>query len=259
MTSLANQIVLITGASSGIGEACARLLAPTGAKLLLIARRIDRLDALAAELAAEHQTPCLTRALDVRHRPAVLETLINLPDEWAAIDVLINNAGLSRGLDRLHEADIEDWEEMIDTNLKGLLYLTRQVVPGMVARGRGHVVNMASIAGLAAYPGGSVYCASKAAVRVLSDGLRQDLLGTPVRVTTLSPGMTETEFSQVRFHGDSERAATVYQGMAPLTGIDVAEVILFCLTRPAHVAISEVVLMPTAQASATLVQRSPGG
>jgi serine 3-dehydrogenase len=171
------------------------------------------------------------------------------------VDILINNAGLSRGLDKLHEASIQDWEEMIDTNIKGLLYMTRSLVPGMVSRGRGHVINIGSIAGHQTYPGGSVYCATKAAVKSISEGLKQDLLGTPVRVSSVDPGMVETEFSNVRFHGDTERAKKVYKGLTPLTPDDVADVIFFCATRSPHVNISEVILMPVDQASVTLVNR----
>ncbi|MBD2107830.1 SDR family oxidoreductase [Nodosilinea sp. FACHB-13] len=246
---LANQTVLITGASSGIGAACARQLAAAGARLILVARRQAPLEALAAELQQQHSTEVLTVVLDVRQSGAVGEAIANLPDPWQAIDILINNAGLSRGLDKQYEAPLEDWEAMIDTNVKGLLYVTRAVVPGMVARGHGHVVNVGSIAGRQTYPGGSVYCATKAAVRSLSEGLKLDLLGTPVRVTNIDPGLVETEFSLVRFDGDRDRAQGVYQGMTPLTGDDVADVIVFAVTRPAHVNISDVMLMPTAQAS----------
>lgn len=182
----------------------------------------------------------------------------NLPAEWQAIDILVNNAGLARGLDPLHEGHIEDWEEMIDSNVKGLLYMTRLVVPGMVKRGRGHVVNIASIAGIQTYPKGNVYCASKAAVRAISDGLKQDLTGTPIRVTAISPGLVETEFAEVRFRGNKERAAQNYRGLTPLTGDDVADAVHFCVTRPPHVNINEVVLMPVAQSSATQVHRSQG-
>lgn len=258
MTSLENQIVLITGASSGIGTACAKIFAGAGAKLILAARRLERLQELANELVEtlHVMSPQIhLLELDVRDRSAVESTISNLPPAWSQIDILINNAGLSRGLDKLHEGDFQDWEEMIDTNIKGLLYLTRYVVPGMVSRGRGHVVNLGSIAGHQTYPGGNVYCASKAAVKALSEGLKQDLLGTPVRVTSVDPGMVETEFSEVRFHGDADRAKKVYQGVKPLTADDVADVIFFCTTRSPHVNINEVILMPVDQASATLVNR----
>ena len=259
MISIQNQIVFITGASSGIGAACAKIFAKGGAKLILAARRLEKLDRLANELV---ETKSIASAneiylleLDVRDRPQVESAVTALPDAWKNIDILINNAGLSRGLDKLHEGNIEDWEEMIDTNVKGLLYMTRYIVPGMVSRGRGHVVNIGSIAGRQAYPKGSVYCASKAAVRAISDGLKQDLLGTAVRVTEIEPGLVETEFSNVRFHGDAEKAKNVYQGLTPLTADDVADVVYFCATRSPHVNISEVLLVPTDQATATLVHR----
>jgi serine 3-dehydrogenase len=178
-----------------------------------------------------------------------------LPEPWSNIDILINNAGLSRGLDKLYEGNIQDWEEMIDTNIKGLLYVTRSIVPGMVSRGRGHVMNIASVAGHQAYPRGGVYCATKAAVKTLSTGLKMDLLGTPVRVSNIDPGLVETEFSQVRFHGDVDRAKTVYNGLTPLTPGDVAEVVLFCATRPQHVSLSDVLILATDQATATMVHR----
>ncbi|MEH2067696.1 MAG: SDR family oxidoreductase [Nostoc sp.] len=255
MTSLENQIILITGASSGIGTACARIFAGAGAKLILAARRLERLQQLADTLTQDFNTEVHLLELDVRDRSAVESAISTLPPSWSDIDILINNAGLSRGLDKLHEGSFADWEEMIDTNIKGLLYLSRYVVPGMISRGRGHVVNLGSIAGHQTYPGGNVYCATKAAVRAISEGLKQDLLGTPVRVTSVDPGMVETEFSQVRFHGNNERANQVYQGVTPLTADDVADVIFFCVTRSPHVNINEVVLMPVDQASATLVNR----
>jgi serine 3-dehydrogenase len=245
------QVVLITGASSGIGAACAQVFARTGAKLILVARRQERLERLARELAGE--THLL--ALDVRDRDRIESALSDLPDSWSEVDILINNAGLSRGLDKLYAGDIEDWEEMIDTNIKGLLYMTRSLLPGMVSRDRGHIINIGSIAGHQAYPGGNVYCGSKAAVKIISEGLKQDLLGTSVRVSCIDPGMVETEFSEVRFHGNTERAQKVYQGLTPLTPEDVADVVFFCATRPPHVNISEVLLVPTDQATATLVHR----
>jgi serine 3-dehydrogenase len=259
MSSLQNQIVLITGASSGIGAACAKIFARGGAKLILAARRIDKLDRLAKELvetgviASANQIYLLE--LDVRDRPKVESAIHTLPEAWKAIDILINNAGLSRGLDKLHEGKFQDWEEMIDTNVKGLLYMTRYIVPGMVNRSRGHVINIGSIAGRETYPKGNVYCATKAAVKAISEGLKQDLLGTPVRVTQIEPGLVETEFSNVRFHGDAEKAKNVYQGLTPLTGDDVADVVYFCATRSPHVNISEILLVPTDQATATLVHR----
>ncbi len=254
MLSVQNQIVLITGASSGIGAACAKVFANAGAKLILAARRLERLQEL-VELSDTTSVQFHLLQLDVSDRSAVESAISSLPPGWSDIDILINNAGLSRGLDKLHEGDFQDWEEMIDTNIKGLLYLTRYVVPGMVKRDRGHVVNIGSIAGHQTYPNGNVYCGTKAAVRAISEGLKQDLLGTPIRVSSVDPGMVETEFSEVRFHGDSDRAKKVYQGVTPLTPDDVADVVFFCVTRPSHVNINEVVLMPVDQASATLVNR----
>lgn len=255
LQTLTNEIVLITGASSGIGAACARVCSKNGARVILNARREERLNALAAELKERYGTSSLVLPFDVRNPDQVKTALETLPNEWQSIGVLINNAGLARGFDKLHEGHIEDWEEMIDSNVKGLLYVTRLVVPGMVKRGKGHVVNIASIAGIQTYPRGNVYCASKAAVRVLSDGLRQDLLGTPIRVTTISPGLVETEFAQVRFRGNRERATQTYKGMTPLTADDVADTVFYAITRPSHVNVSEIVLLPTDQASSTLVYR----
>ncbi|MDJ0696345.1 SDR family oxidoreductase [Mastigocoleus sp. MO_188.B34] len=249
-----NKIVFITGASSGIGAACAKLFAGAGAKLILAARRKERLQELVKKLNLKSSEFYLLE-LDVRDRKAVESAISSLPSEWSAIDVLVNNAGLSRGLDKLYEGDFQDWEEMIDTNIKGLLYMTRYIVPGMVSRGAGHLINIGSIAGHQTYPGGNVYCGTKAAVKSISEGLKQDLLGSPVRVTSVDPGLVETEFSEVRFHGDSDRAKKVYQGMTPLTPDDVADVVFFCATRPSHVNINDVILMPTEQASATLVHR----
>ena len=255
LKSLKDEVILITGASSGIGAACARVFAANGARLILNARRKDRLEALAGELNKQFHTTFLIRPFDVRNRTEVKVGIEQLPRDWEAVDVLINNAGLARGFDKLHEGYIEDWEEMIDSNIKGLLYVTRLVVPGMVTRGKGHVVNIASIAGLQTYPRGNVYCASKAAVRVISDGLKQDLHGSPIRVTTISPGLVETEFSQVRFRGDVERAAQVYRGLTLLTPDDIADSVFYAVTRPPHVNINEIVLMPTDQSSATLLHR----
>ncbi len=251
--SVKDKIVFITGASSGIGEACARAFANAGARLLLCARRLDRLQAMAGKL----NVPCHCFALDVRDQAAVHAAIAGLPEEWQAIDVLINNAGLSRGLTKLHEYDLQDVNEMVDTNIKGLVYVTRAVAPGMVARQRGHIINIGSIAGHAVYPNGAVYCATKAAVKSITEGLKMDLNGTPVRVSSVDPGLVETEFSIVRFHGDTERAKKVYEGLRPLTGDDVADVVLFCATRPPHVNINDVVMMPVAQASATIVHRQP--
>ena len=247
--------VLVTGASAGVGAACARAFAGAGARLLLAARRAERLEALAAELRDAHGTESRLLELDVRDAEAVAAVVGGLPPEWAEVDVLVNNAGLGRGLEKAHEGRPADWDEMVDTNVKGLLYVTRAVLPGMVARGRGHVVNIGSVAGHEVYPGGAVYCATKHAVGAITRGLRMDLLGTGVRVSTVDPGMVETEFSVVRFHGDRERADRVYAGMTPLVADDVADAVLWCATRPPHVNIDEIILKPTDQASATLVSR----
>jgi 3-hydroxy acid dehydrogenase/malonic semialdehyde reductase len=259
MTTLTQKIVLITGASSGIGLACAEVFAREGARLILAARRKERLEALALELQKKYGTETLALQLDVRNQPAVEKTFRDLPASWQNIEVLLNNAGLSRGLTKLHEGKLEDWEEMIDTNVKGLLYVSRAIIPGMVARGKGTIINMGSIAGHEVYPGGNVYCATKFAVDALTRGLRHDLVDTPIRVCTVDPGLVETEFSLVRFRGDEQRAKTVYQNLQPLTGADVAEAVLFCATRPPHVQIAELIILPTNQASTTLVHRTPSG
>ncbi|CAN5423068.1 SDR family NAD(P)-dependent oxidoreductase [soil metagenome] len=247
--------VLITGASAGIGAACARAFAAAGARLILAARRTERLEAIAEELQRAHGTGTHQLALDVRELGVVTQLLAQLPAEWEAIDVLVNNAGLGRGLDPLQEGDPTEWDEMIDTNVKGLLYVTRAVLPGMIERGRGHVINLGSVAGHEVYPGGNVYAATKHAVDAITRGLRMDLFGTPVRVSTVDPGLVETEFSRVRFRGDEERAKRVYHGYQPLTPADVADAVLYCATRPPHVNIDEIILKPVAQASAMLVHR----
>src|SRR5580658_8795476 len=253
--SLKEKIVFITGASSGIGAATALAFAAEGARLLLAARRADKL-AEVASLALMRSAPAVrTVDLDVRNHAAVQDTVDALPKEWAEIDILVNNAGLSRGLDKLYAGKIEDWDEMIDTNVKGLLYVSRAVVPGMVARGRGHIVNLGSMAGDIAYPNGAVYCGTKAAEHFINDGLREDLLGTPVRVTSIDPGMVETDFSLVRFHGDSERAEKVYKGVKPLTPEDIADVIVWAVTRPDHVNIARVSLTMVQQANSLLFHR----
>jgi serine 3-dehydrogenase len=255
MQSLKDKVVFVTGASSGIGEATAQAFAALGARILMCARRAERLEKLAETLEYEHKVAVHYFRLDVRERTDVDKAIAGLPAGWKAIDVLVNNAGLSRGLDKLPQGLVEDWEEMLDTNVKGLLFVSRAVIPGMIERGRGHIINIGSIAGREVYPGGNVYCASKFAVGALSKGLRLDLNGTPIRVSEVAPGMVETEFSLVRFHGDAERAAKVYQGLTPLAPDDIADAVVWCATRPAHVNVSEVVVMPTAQASTTVVSR----
>jgi serine 3-dehydrogenase len=248
--------VFVTGASSGIGRACAEAFAVQGCRILLAARRKDRLDELAGSLRERHGTEVLTTRLDVRDFNAVEDWIGGLSGFWRGIDILVNNAGLSRGMEPFHEGDISDWEEMIDTNVKGLLWVTRAVLPGMVDRGHGHVINIGSIAGHEVYPGGNVYCATKHAVTALNRGLAIDTLGTGVRVSSVDPGMVETEFSLVRFHGDAKRASGVYDGLDPLTPADVAEAVLFCATRPPHANVREMILMPSAQAAAVHAHRT---
>ena len=244
---LVDETVLITGASSGIGAACARAFAAAGARLILAARREERLHELAATLDAE--THVLT--LDVRDRAAVQANIALLGPNWSNVGVLVNNAGLAAGFEPVIEGDPQDWDRMIDTNVRGLLEVTRATVPHMVSRGRGHVINLGSIAGRETYPNGVVYCATKAAVDRITRGLRMELLGTGVKVSTVDPGMVETEFSVVRFHGNTERAAQVYERITPLTPDDVADTIVWVASRPAHVQIAEVVVFPTGQAGAT--------
>lgn len=245
--------VFITGASSGIGKGCARKFAKEGWNLILNARDVSKLEVLKSELQEEY--PDLSVYLlpfDVRDRKQAKAALESLPREWEMIDVLVNNAGLVIGVDKEFEGDLDEWDIVIDTNIKGLLAMTRMVVPGMVERGRGHIINIGSIAGDAAYPGGSVYCATKAAVKALSDGLRIDLVDTPLRVTNIKPGMVETNFSVVRYRGDKETADNFYKGIRPLTGDDVAETIYFAASAPEHIQIAEVLLMPTYQATGTI-------
>jgi len=247
--------VLITGATSGIGEACARKFAADGWQVILNGRNQTRLTALAEELGRQGtRTLCL--AFDVRDREKARQCVESLPEEWAEIDVLVNNAGLALGLNPEYEGDMDDWETMIDTNIKGLLTMTRLIVPGMVARNRGHVINIGSVAGDAAYAGGNVYCATKSAVKALSDGLRIDVAATKVRVTNIKPGLVETHFSVTRFHGDKERADNVYSGIRPLTGEDIAESVFFAASAPEHVQIAEMLILATHQANGTVIHRS---
>ena len=248
------KIVLITGATSGIGEACARKFSQNGDKVILTGRNQVRMTAIADELKAQG-AEVLTLMFDVRDREAARQAIESLPAEWQEIDVLVNNAGLALGLEPEFEGNSDDWDGMIDTNVKGLLTMTRLIVPGMVARDRGHVINMGSVAGDAAYAGGNVYCATKAAVKALSDGLRIDVANTAVRVTNLKPGLVETNFSNIRFHGDEERAANVYKGIKPLTGDDIADVAVYAANAPAHVQIAEVLILATHQASGSVIVR----
>ncbi|NWF99449.1 MAG: SDR family NAD(P)-dependent oxidoreductase [Thermoanaerobaculaceae bacterium] len=257
MSVLTGKHVLVTGASSGIGAACAEAFAREGAHVVMAARRRDRLDTLAARLEQEYGVTVTAHTLDVRDREAVAALAEVVTERWGALDVLVNNAGLARGVAPLQEGRLEDWEEMIDANLKGLLYVTRAFLPPMVAARRGHVINIGSIAGHETYPGGNVYCATKHGVAALTRGLAMDLLGTGVRVSSVDPGLVETEFSRVRYRGDEERARAVYRGLEPLTAADVAEAVLFCATRPPHANVRELILVPTAQASVAHVFRNP--
>lgn len=249
-----NKIVFITGASSGIGAACAKKFAQAGYDLVLNARSEDKLRPLLEELTSYSVQVC-PLIFDVRDRQAAQQAIDSLPEGFKAIDVLVNNAGLALGMDKEYEGIEENYDTMIDTNITALLMITRMVVPGMVERGRGHIINIGSVAGDAAYPGGSVYCATKAAVKVLSDGLRMDLVHTPLRVTNVKPGLVETNFSITRFAGDKERADKVYQGIKPLTGDDIADVLYYAASAPAHVQIAEVLVLATHQASGSLVYR----
>ena len=249
-----NKIVLITGATSGIGQACARKFAENGDKVILTGRNARRLAEISEELKGKG-AEAITLAFDVRDRQAAEDALAQLPEAWQQIDVLVNNAGLALGLEAEYEGDISEWDAMIDTNIKGLLTMTLLVVPAMVARNSGHVINVGSVAGDAAYKGGNVYCATKAAVKALSDGLRIDVAETAVRVTNLKPGLVETNFSNIRFRGDTDRAAGVYQGIKPLTGDDIADVAVYAANAPAHVQIAEVLILATHQASGSVIVR----
>ena len=251
-----NKTILITGASSGIGEGCARKFASQGARLILNSRSADKLIALAEELKETYDAECYVMPFDVCNRESAAAALNALPQEWKSIDVLVNNAGLAIGVDKEYEGNLDEWDVVIDTNVKALLSMTRLVVPGMVERGRGHIINIGSIAGDAAYPGGSVYCATKAAVKALSDGLRIDLVDTPLRVTNIKPGLVETNFSVVRFRGDKQKADNVYRGIKPLNGDDIAEVVYFAASAPEHMQVAEILVMPTYQATGTIVSKN---
>lgn len=246
--------IFITGATSGIGEGCARKFAAMGSNLILNGRNTEKLESLKKELTAQG-VEVLTLPFDVRDRKAMQQAADSLQGQWKHVDVLINNAGLVIGMDKEHEGSLDEWDIVIDTNIKALLAMTRLIVPGMVERGCGHVINIGSIAGDAAYAGGSVYCATKAAVKALSDGLRIDLVDTPVRVTNIKPGMVETNFSVIRFRGDQDKADAVYKGIRPLTGDDIADVVYYAASAPAHVQIAEVLVIPTYQATGTVCHR----
>lgn len=250
-----NRTVLITGATSGIGEATARMFAFNKFRIIITGRRGERLTTLASQLALEHSIEILPLCFDVRKRTEVDSCLGSLPEQWKNIDILINNAGLSLGLDPIHEGSHDDWDTMIDTNIKGLLYVSKAIIPGMILRGRGHIINIGSIAGKEVYLNGNVYCATKHAVEALTKSMRIDLLRYGIRVTQIAPGAVNTEFSHVRFHGNSNRAEQVYSGFEPLTANDVAEVIWFAASRPNHVNINDILVMPTAQAGASQIFR----
>lgn len=248
------KLIFITGATSGIGEACARKFAEMGSNLILNGRNTEKLEALKEELTARG-VEVLTLPFDVRNREEMRRAVDSLEGKWQQIDVLVNNAGLVLGMDKEHEGSLDEWDIVIDTNIKALLAMTRMIAPGMVERQRGHIINIGSIAGDAAYAGGSVYCATKAAVKALSDGLRIDLVDTPLRVTNVKPGMVETNFSVVRFRGDKDKADAVYNGIRPLTGEDIADVVYYAASAPEHVQIAEVLVMPTYQATGTVCHR----
>lgn len=249
MKRLDGKIVLITGASSGIGEATARAFAELGAKLILTARRKDKLENLAAELKSKFNTETCVIELDVRDKKSVMDKLGSLSGQWKNVDILFNNAGLARGLDKVQDLDLDDIDEVIQTNVLGLLYVTKAVLPDMIARKSGHVINMGSIAGQTVYPGGSVYCASKFAVDAITKTMKIDTLGNNIRVSTVDPGMVSTDFSTIRFKGDKQRADNVYKGIDPLIAEDIADAVVYCATRKSHVNINQIVMMPVEQGS----------
>ncbi len=255
MNSLRDKIVFITGASSGIGKACAEHLAKEGARLIISARRKNLLKEVSKNLKDKYKTDCHILELDVRDNEAVKNVIKSLPKNWEEVDILINNAGLAKGINKFYEDDIENWDEMIDTNIKGLLYVTRAIVNGMIKRKSGHIINIGSTAGHEAYPKGHVYCATKHAVGAITKSLRMDVVDKNIKVSTVDPGAVETNFSKVRLFGDEEKAKNVYRGITPLTGDDVAEAVVFCATRPEHTNIAEIIMMPTRQASSLVFHR----
>lgn len=255
MKDLKDKVVFITGATSGIGRSAAIRFAECGCKLILAARRKERLDSLKAELADKFNIDIITIVLDVRNYTDVEKAVAGLDEKWSKIEVLLNNAGLARGFSKVHEGSLDDWNEMIDTNVKGLLFVSKCVIPLMVKNKAGHVINIGSIAGNEVYPNGNVYCASKHAVDAITKGMRMDLSGTGVRVTTIDPGLVETEFGLVRYRGDADKAKTAYAGMQPLTPDDVADAIIFAASRDENVVVAQIVLLPAAQASAMVVSR----
>lgn len=251
---MSRRIVLITGATSGIGEATARLLAKNNFELILCGRRKDRLAALQLELSGH--TEVTTLSFEVRNQQEVQRSIASLPQRWRSVDILINNAGNAHGFDPIQSGKIEDWDAMMDINVKGLLYVSREIIPGMTERQSGHIINLGSIAGKEVYPNGNVYCASKFAVDALTRGMRMDLNVFGIKVTSINPGLVETEFALVRFKGDEQKAATVYKGIEPLKGEDIADIILYTLTSPAHVVLADITVFPTAQGSSTIVKRN---
>ncbi len=255
MDRLKDKIVFITGASSGIGKACAEAFAAEKANLILAARRFEKLKEDTEKLVDKYGIKTKIIELDVRNSEAVKKSFEDLEDNWKNVDVLVNNAGLARGFDKIFEGSVTSWEEMIDTNVKGLLFVTRNVLPGMIDRNKGHIINIGSTAGHEVYPNGNVYCATKFAVNALTKGIRMDCLEHGIKVSTVDPGMVETEFSIVRFSGDKERADKVYEGLQPLSAQDIADAVVYCATRPSHVNINEMILTPLAQASSTQVIR----
>lgn len=256
MNQTKRKTVLITGASAGIGAATALEFARISDRVILCARRRDRLEILKDQIEADLSSEAQVLQMDISSRQSVDQGLASLDDSWGQIDILVNNAGMAAGMDKLADGDPDDWKTMLDINVGGLLYVTRKVLPGMIERGSGHIINVGSIAGHESYPGGAVYCATKSAVRAITNSLRMELVDTQLRVTTVDPGLVETEFSIVRFKGDKERARTPYKGIEPLVGKDIAEVIVFAANRPAHVNLNEIIVMPTSQASTTLVSRN---
>ncbi|MFH1049945.1 MAG: SDR family NAD(P)-dependent oxidoreductase [bacterium] len=249
------KVVFITGASSGIGEACAEAFAEAGSRLILLARRQEKLAEVSERLFKEYGTEIYSIGCDITQFNDLKKFFDNLPEHWSTIDVLINNAGKARGFSKIQDGDTEDWQEMVDTNIMGLLYISKLILPKMVEQGFGHVINIGSIAGREVYPFGNVYCGTKAAVAVISKGMVIDLNGTGVRVTNIEPGLVETEFASVRFHGDDTKAKTVYEGYTPLTGKDIADVAVFCANRPQHVMVQDILVTPTDQASVNLVYK----
>lgn len=255
MKSLKGKIVFITGATSGIGKACAYAFAKEGANIIINARRLELLNEIADDIKKKYDVKVYSFKLDVRNRQEVFNSINSLPEEWKNIDILVNNAGLARGLNKFYEDNPDNWEEMIDTNVKGLLYVTYAILPGMIERKSGHIINIGSIAGHEAYPRGAVYCATKHAVDAITKSLRMDTIDKNILVSTIDPGLVETNFSRIRFDGDEEKAKAVYKGLTPLTGEDVADAVIFCATRPPHVNIAQITLLAAQQATATIVYR----